>query len=361
MLSRIVAALCCSLALAPASARERCPDAFPAAADIRALGWSADGLAELKRAAQEIGSAALLVVTNAQLVLEHGDAARPLPVRSIRKSLLGAMIGQAAEEGLMSLDAPLSSFSGVDLSELTDDEKKARLRDLLASRSGVYLPAAAETADAAASRPARGSHPPGSHWHYNNWDFNAAGTIFEAQTGETVFAAFERRIAAPLCMQDYQAEAGAYSFLRNFWGVKQSPFPAYHFKMSARDLTRFGELHLRKGVWGGRQIVPEGWVAESTRAISPTPEPIFNHYGYMWWVAGAQDDASRRRLGLTAGLPAGSFAAAGYGGQWLIVIPAWDTVIAHLTDTGGLLGGDVLSADEKIRLFNGIVAARVGS
>ena len=34
-----------------------------------------------------------------------------------------------------------------------------------------------------ASKPERGSHAPGTFWHYNNWDFNALGTIYRRQTG----------------------------------------------------------------------------------------------------------------------------------------------------------------------------------
>ena len=30
----------------------------------------------------------------------------------------------------------------------------------------------------------RSSHPPGTFWYYNNWDFNALGTIFEKATGK---------------------------------------------------------------------------------------------------------------------------------------------------------------------------------
>ncbi len=166
-------------------------------------------------------------------------------------------------------------------------------------------------------------------------------------------------MAKPLCMKDYDPKAGQYAYLRSFWGVRQSAFPAYHFKLSARDLARFGQLYLRNGVWRGRQIAPNAWVAESTRAISKTTEPLFDGYGLMWWsVAAAPKPDELAKAGLIGGLPEGSCAAAGYGGQWLIVIPAWDTVIVHLTDTSGWLGGNVLTTPEKVKLFNAIVGAR---
>lgn len=54
-----------------------------------------------------------------------------------------------------------------------------------------------------ARRPARGSHRPGTFWYYNNWDFNALGTIFEQASGTHIYTEFKRRIAEPLQMQDY--------------------------------------------------------------------------------------------------------------------------------------------------------------
>ena len=32
-------------------------------------------------------------------------------------------------------------------------------------------------------KPARHAHGPGTWWCYNNWDFNALGTLFERLTG----------------------------------------------------------------------------------------------------------------------------------------------------------------------------------
>lgn len=339
--------------------RATCPDAFPITQDVELAEWSRAGLARLRQTAEEIGSSTLVIVTRDRRVFSFGDETYPLPVRSIRKSLLNALIGQQVDRGRLNLNAPLSSLTGVDFSELTPVESTARIRDIVASRSGIYLPAAAETKEAAATRPSRGSHAPGERWRYNNWDFNAAGKIYENAAGGGIFYLFQKNIAEPLCMQDYKPGSGSTAYLENVWGVKQSPFPAYHFRMSARDLVRFGQLYLRKGVWEGQRILSEAWVAESTRAISQTLEPIFNGYGYMWWVAGKQEAEQVAKAGLTAGLPEGSYAAAGYGGQWLIVIPAWDTVIVHQTDTRWRPDSRILSKNEKTRLFNAVIGARL--
>ena len=181
--------------------------------------------------------------------------------------------------------------------------------DLLASRSGVYHPAAAEGAEMSAARPERGTYAPGAHWWYNNWDFNVAGTVFRQLTRRDIFAAFGEDIAQPLGMEDYRPVDGSYYYDRD-----KSKHPAYTFRMSTRDLARFGLLFARGGRWRGEQIIPTAWVAESTASHSETDTG--EGYGYMWWVG---DD--------------GDFSARGYGGHVLVVYPRLDLVMVIRADT----------------------------
>ena len=113
------------------------------------------------------------------------------------------------------------------------------MRDLLESRSGVYHEAAAESEEMSASRPARGSHPPGAFSYYNNWDFNTLGTIFEKLTGVKIFEAFTTEIADPIGMEDFSLEDCGYAYEE-----AKSRHPACNFRMSARDMARFGLLYL---------------------------------------------------------------------------------------------------------------------
>lgn len=53
--------------------------------------------------------------------------------------------------------------------------------------------------------------------------------------------------------------------------------------LSAMDMAKIGQLYLNRGVWNGRQLVPESWVAESTREHSRWKAQNLP-YGYLWWV-----------------------------------------------------------------------------
>jgi CubicO group peptidase (beta-lactamase class C family) len=249
-----------------------------------------------------------------------GDVARNYKCHSVRKSLLSGLYGIYVAEGEIDLSMTLGELGIRDYLPLTAVEMHATVSDLLKARSGVYIPAAGEADNMKASRPERGGHTPGTFWYYNNWDFNALGTIFDQETGErNIYQAFKTRIADPIGMQDYPADDLQYDY------EPASMHPYYGFLMSARDLARFGLLFARDGRWETQQIVPASWVAESTTAYSEAG--LDGGYGYMWWVA-----ADGRHL-VNVNVPDGSFSAHGYRGHFLLVIPQWDLVIVHRFDT----------------------------
>ena len=284
------------------------------------VGWSSATLRAARELSERIGSTAVMVVHRGVVVDAWGEITTKSNLHSVRKSLLSALIGTAVGEGRIDLTASLASL-GIDDNppSLTAAEKLATVGDLIRARSGVYHAALYETPAMTASKPPRGSHPPGTHWHYNNWDFNALGTIYEQQSGERIFESFERRIAAPLQMEDYTANDGRY-----VTGAA-SIHAAYPFRMTARDLARFALLFLREGRWRERQIVPAAWVVESTATHSRTgPE---QGYGYMWWTG--------RGAGLfpNVRIPEHGYYAAGYRGQYAFVFPDHDLVVVHRVNT----------------------------
>jgi CubicO group peptidase (beta-lactamase class C family) len=229
------------------------------------------------------------------------------------------LFGLHVARGEIDLSATLATLAIDDLQGLTDAEKQATVLQLLQSRSGVYHPAAYETLSAAAARPARGSHAPGAFWYYNNWDFNTLATIFRRRTGRTVFEAFDADLAAPLQFEDFRVAEHA-----RWHRERVSEHPAYLIDLSARDLARLGLLMARGGRWGEREIVPAGWVTESTRAHSALPGG-WQAYGLMWWTP-------QRAWPFWQRAPGDVFFGSGNYGQFVIADRARDLVIVHRTD-----------------------------
>jgi CubicO group peptidase (beta-lactamase class C family) len=286
-------------------------------------GWSPNKMKEALDFAKACGSSALMVVEDGVIVSQAGDIDRKISSYSVRKSLISALYGIYSSEGVLDISQTLEQL-GIDDNppSLTEDEKQATIVDLLRARSGVYHPVDFETQYMIKMRPQRGSHPPGSFWYYNNWDFNVLGTILEKKTGLSIGEAFYRRIAVPIGMQDFKPEDIYYM---------EGPISmhrAYHFEITARDLARFGLLYLRKGRWGNKQIVPEAWVEKNTHASEMIRWHDVDAGGYenLWWLEykGAHLYGN--------GLPAGTYAASGAGVHVVMVIPSRRLVIVNRVD-----------------------------
>jgi CubicO group peptidase (beta-lactamase class C family) len=338
------------------------PEPLPAGA----LGWSASRLAAAHRRFEALESASLMVIYRGTPVAVWGAVEERYTVQSVRKPLLGALLGQEVDAGRLRLDATLAEL-GIDDSPpaLTDRERSATVEDLLRSRSGIFHSALYEHGSWKRARPERGSHPPGSFWYYNNWDFNALGTLFEQSSGASIGEAFLERIARPVGMEDFRARDVAYltrdSLTERMMG-NDSVHAAYIFRMSTRDLARFGLLVLRRGEWGGRQVVPAEWVEASLRGpeIGWLEGEETTRYGYLWWIYPEESWLGRRA-------EAEVWLAQGARGHWLAIVPSLDLVFAHQVATGGigllaqmhrrLLGAPEVDDSELATLLEEIVAA----
>lgn len=338
-------AICAALALADAGGGVSAQDAqVPwTVVDGPSIGWSAAGLAEVRAFADSIGTAAMIVVTETSAVIAMGTLDREFRAHSLRKSFLSALLGIAVAQDQVDVDATLEELQVDDRSPLSPSEKSASVLELMQSRSGVYHAAASETRAMRLDRLPRNLHEPGTHWHYNNWDFNTLGSIYSSLTGVQIGDAFAKEVAEPIGLMDFSPDAVRYQL-----ESEVSRHAAYKFRISARDLTRFGLLYLNAGRWAGRQVVPASWITASTQVHSETDERgTKSGYGLMWWVTAPGSH----------GLPEGSFTASGAGGQRLTVIPSLRTVVVHLMDTDAPDGPRIATSTYN-ELLRVLLAAR---
>jgi CubicO group peptidase (beta-lactamase class C family) len=338
------------------------------AADPAALGWNAAALAQARELYEGLESAGFLAAHRGVVIASWGDVGAPYTVQSARKSLLSALIGQEVAAGRLDLEATLEELGVGDENPALDPaEQRATVRDLLHTSSGIYHSALYEAGSWKRNKPERGAHLPGSHWYYNNWDFNALGTIFERSAGRRIGAAFEERVARPIGMEDFRASDVDYLTRRSLtekFMKNASVHDAYVFRVSTRDLARFGLLYQEGGAWEGRQVVPRDWVRASWQDAVPIGEyeEWFGEdvrYGYLWWVI----------PGPQYGAPAGTeaYVAQGARGHQVVVIPALDMVFAHEVATGGVgfvpqlwrrfFGSPEVSDGDVERLVAAVIAA----
>jgi CubicO group peptidase (beta-lactamase class C family) len=265
----------------------------------------------------------LMVIRHGKATYKYGDTIEASYIASCRKSVLAMLYGKYVESGIIDLNMTIGELAIDDIQGLNTAEKKATILNLITSKSGIYHPAS-NGGDDSADAPERGSQVPGEYHLYNNWDFNAAGAIFEKLTGKSIIDALETDLAIPLGMEDFKKEDQ-----KMLGDRKKSKHLAYHMWFSTRDMARLGYLMLREGNWNGQQIISKNWVNEMIRIHTPREQMHPNKmrdgdvsYGYMWWIF------DNPKLG---NLYDGAYTAAGYFGQFITVIPRLDLVIAHKT------------------------------
>ncbi len=312
-------------------------------AEAKEAGWSRKKLKAAREFAATLDTEAVMIVTGGGILDAWGATDEKFNVHSIRKSFLSALYGIQVAKGNIDLTATLLDLRINDNEpRLTEVEREATVLQLLQSRSGIYHPALYETAAMKAQRPLRHSHAPGTFWYYNNWDFNALGTIYEKAAGRGIHEEFQQRIADPIGMQDYVAEEDG-----QYITGPDSIHRAYPFRMTARDMARFGVLFLNEGKWEDRQIVPRKWVRDSVTSWSSARSS--GGYGYLWWTA----KEGLHFPGVT--LPDGSYSARGAGGHFILVVPELDLVVVHRVNTD--VGGRDVSSAQFGELLQHILAA----
>ena len=299
-------------------------------------GFSSAKLDSLTAFLETSGSSSLLILKDGKNIYEWGSSEKKHTIHSIRKALLNSLIGIYVSNGTIDTTATLESLGIDDIDSLTTIEKSATIADILKSQSGIYHPAAAVSEGMLRKMPPRGTHKPGEAFYYNNWGFNVLGHILEEKTGKSIYDLFLEDIAKPLGMS-YQGKNttievtpedndedfvfpnvdGFYQYERH-----KSKYPAYHFRLSARDLALYGQLFLHRGKWEDQQIVPEEWIEYSTKPYNVTYRPAGLAYGIFWRVLMKTETRS-----------SASFYHTGVGIHMLGVYPKSKVVLVHRVQT----------------------------
>ncbi len=254
-------------------------------------------------------------------------ATTPLPGWSMAKSLAATFVGLLVKRGKYDIYQP-----GVvpEWRENTDGSERVSVDHLLRMTSGLDVVEDQSGADpnsrmifvepdAAAYAASRGGKfPPGTHWEYMSGNtILACRAIYEA-VGSTLKSSqyfYREALLMPLGAASFVLETDiAGTFIGSSYALA-----------NAHDWAKFGQLYLDDGVWNGKRILPEGWVEYVTRH---TPESGENSYGAGFWTVEHNNPA---------GLPADTFFANGFQGQYVIVIPSRSLVIVRL---GASLGPD---------------------
>jgi len=261
---------------------------------------------------------ALLVIRHGYLVFEGSyndyDPEEPINIRSVTKSITGALIGIALAEGkLTSLEQTVGELIPERIPAGADPRvADITLEQLLTMTSGLAwdagsdwptLTASDNWVDLTLSQPIVGV--PGETYVYNTGGSHLLGVIVEAVTGQQAEEYAQAQLFDPLGI-----EPGEW-----MQSPQDEPSGGSGLELTARDMAKVGYLFLNQGRWNGEQIVPEDFVQAATSYQSlGDATGAYANYGYQWWITATD-----------AGYPA--YFALGYGGQHIFVVPALDLVV----------------------------------
>ena len=272
-----------------------------------------------------------IILRNGYIVASWGDLDRVDMTFSISKSFLSHTIGLALADGLIGdVNDPVSSDVADPLFH-TDHNAPITWDQMLRQTSGWWgtlwdKPAWADRP--ARDNPARdlvaGPPEPGSAWEYNDVRVNAlalAGLyVWERELPEVL----AERIMDPIGSSgtwEWQGYENSYITLNGeeMWSVSGGGHWGGGMMLSVYDQARFGLLGLRRGNWGGNQLVPDDFYTAAT-----TPTDVMPSYGYMNFFLNAPGD--ERATIAVEEAPASSFAWLGAGANMIYIDPEHDIV-----------------------------------
>ena len=271
--------------------------------------------AEAVKAASELPRLySLLVSQRGEVVLERyfngARSARAANVKSVSKSIISALVGVAIDRGLVpGPETPIRTY----FPELTKDrdarKQRITIEDLLTMRAGLE----------STSNRSYGRWVQSQNWVQHALAkplFAMPGTEMEYSTGNTHLLSAILTIATKTSTWQFAQDALAkpLGFTLPRW--PQDPqgiyFGGNDMLLTPRQMLAFGEMYLRDGRVGDRQVVAEKWVERSwvARGVSPISG---QRYGYGWWM---RDLAGHQ-----------AYFAWGFGGQYVIIVPDLELVI----------------------------------
>jgi CubicO group peptidase (beta-lactamase class C family) len=306
------------------------PRASPESQDVASSGIL-DFVNEIESRSLNLHS--LMVLRHGHVIAEGWWAPYAAHLRhtlySLSKSFTATAIGIAVAEGRFELSDLVASFFPQELpSTISPMLAAMRINDLLMMGAGHakdalldvnFTPPGKEWVRFILSQPVK--FQPGIHFTYNNAAPYLLSAILQKVTGKTLLAYLQPRLFDPLGIEGADWENSPEGVNAGGWGLR----------VRTEDIAKFGQLYLQKGDWNGQRIVAGSWVDQATRAQLPTAidadfapadaqtSDWAQGYGYQFW---------RCRHG--------AYRADGAFGQFCLVLPMEDAVIAMTSETADM-------------------------
>ena len=278
----------------------------------------------------------VMIVKDGAVIYSHwqskGAPNVPHVLHSVSKTFTATAVGLAIAEGRLNLTDKVVSFFPDKLpNEVSDNLMAMTIRDLLTMTCGhddePNQSKREEWVKTFLAHPVK--HTPGTFYLYNSLGTYMLSAIVQKVTGEKVLDYLTTRLFEPLHIDKPRWDESPQGISAGGWGLY----------LKTEDLAKMGQLLLQNGKWKGKQIIPAEWVYEMSkkqvesinpgtrleqaeeRGMTKETSDWMQGYGYQMW---------RCRPGC--------FRADGARGQYIIVVPDKNAVIAITSDVEDLQG-----------------------
>lgn len=243
---------------------------------------------------------------------------------SVSKSFTSTAIGFAVSEGKLHVsDKVISFFPGETPDTAGTLLKNMTIKDLITMSAGQapdptgqMLPQQ-EWVKFFLRLPV--TDTPGTKFLYNSAATFMLSAIVQKVTGEKIIDYLKPRLFDPLEIKGIDWELNPEGINSGGWGLR----------LKTADMAKFGQLYLQKGEWNGKQILPAAWVEEATSfKIKNAHDTAVYARATSDWAQGYCYQFWRCRNN--------AYRADGAFGQYIIVMPDQQAVVAITSETGNM-------------------------
>ncbi len=293
-----------------------------------AEGISSQAIVDFVRAADTSVNTfdSFMIVRHGNVIAEGwwkpNSAGRQHILHSVSKSFTSTAVGLAIQEHKLKLKDRVLSFFPEDAPPNPSANLRAMtVRDLLTMSSGDAVEpkvvGAGPSVRQFLAQPV--AYKPGTHFLYNTMGTYVLSSIVTKATGQTALDYLRPRIFEPLGIDNPRWDSSP----------EGNSLGGYGLYLRTEDIAKLGQLYLQQGKWKGKQLVNRKWVQQATsRQIANEGEDHarigpdwVEGYGFQFW---------RCRHN--------AFRADGADGQFIVVMPDQDVVVAITAHTGNMQG-----------------------
>lgn len=291
-------------------------------------GFSREPFHSLLGPTKKRGAPAGVIIKDGYWVASWGDTQRVDMTFSVTKSYLSTLAGLAVDQDLFQTNELVAkyvwdgTFKGAHNQQIQWKHLLNQSSDWSGSLWGLH--------DWADRPPREGDiddwknrilHPPGTYYKYNDVRVNVLAYSLLQLWRRPLPEILKKKIMQPIGASTTWRWFGYENSWVNMDGQwVQSVSGGGHsgggLFISTEDHARFGLLFLNKGNWAGQQLISKEWISTATKPSAANPS-----YGFLWWL----NHPESNRYVAAAGKD--MFYAAGFGGNYIIVLPQQNMVV----------------------------------